>query len=61
MERKLLNPVTVTLRLIVNHDDRVFFMPARNELHRLLLHRLEVLEAALQRVEEIQRMAAAIG
>jgi len=48
----------MALRLIVNHDDRAFFVHAENEIQRLLLHRPMVLEAALQRVEELRRKAA---
>ncbi|MGB8729764.1 MAG: hypothetical protein WCC99_00865 [Candidatus Sulfotelmatobacter sp.] len=58
MERCLLTPVAVTLHLVVNKDDRAFFACGKNDIQRFLLHRLMVLEAALQRVEELRRIAA---
>jgi len=58
MERMLLNPVTVTLHLVVNQDDRASFVGGKNDIQRLFLHRLMVLEVALQRVEELRRIAA---
>ncbi|MGA2730451.1 MAG: hypothetical protein ABSE96_21775 [Terracidiphilus sp.] len=58
MERMLLNPVNVTLHLVVNQDDRASFVCGKNDIQRLFLHRLMVLEVALQRVEELRRIAA---
>jgi hypothetical protein len=51
-------PTSLTLHLVVNQDDRASFVRGRNDIHAFLLHRLMVLEAALQRVEELQRIAA---
>jgi hypothetical protein len=58
MEEHSLVPVSLTLHLVVNQDDRASLVRGRNEIHGFLLHRLMVLEAALQRVEEIRRIAA---
>jgi hypothetical protein len=58
MEEHSLVPVSLTLHLVVNQDDRASFVRGRNDIHGLLLHRLMVLEAALQRVEELRRIAA---
>jgi signal-transduction protein with cAMP-binding, CBS, and nucleotidyltransferase domain len=48
----------LTLHLVVNQDDRASSVLGKNDIQRLLLHRLMVLEAALQRVEELQPIAA---
>jgi hypothetical protein len=51
-------PVSLTLHLVVNQDDRASSVLGKNDIQRLPLHRLMVLEAALQRVEELRRIAA---
>lgn len=58
MKEHSLVPVSLTLHLVVNKDDGASFVRGRNDIHELLLHRLMVLEAALQRVEELRRIAA---
>ena len=58
MEEHSLVPVSLTLHLVVNKDERASSVLGKNDIQRLLLHRLMVLEAALQRVEELQRIAA---
>jgi hypothetical protein len=58
MEEHSLVPVSLTLHLVVNQDDRTSLVRGRNDIHELLLHRLMVLEVALQRVEELRRIAA---
>ena len=52
MDEHSLVPVSLTLHLVVNEDDRASIVRG------LLLHRLMVLEVALQRVEELRRIAA---
>ncbi len=52
-------PVSLTLHLVFNQDDQASFVRGLNDIHQLLLYRLKVLQAALQRVEEIGRTAAA--
>jgi hypothetical protein len=51
-------PVSLTLHLVFNQDDRASSVLGKNDIQRLLLHRLIVLEAALKRVEELRRIAA---
>jgi hypothetical protein len=51
-------PVSVTLHLVFNPDDRASFVRGRNDIYGHLLYCLMVLEAALQRVEELRRIAA---
>jgi hypothetical protein len=58
MDEHSLVPVSLTLHLVVNEDDRASIVRGRNDIHGLLLHRLMVLEVALQRVEELRRIAA---
>ena len=58
MNEHSLVPVSLTLHLVVNQDDRASSVLGKNDIQRLLLHRLMVLEAALQRVEELRRIAA---
>ena len=58
MNEHSLVPVSLTLHLVVNQDDRASFVRGKNDIQGLLLHRMMVLEAALQRVEELRRIAA---
>ena len=58
MEKHSGVPVSLALHLLVNEDDRASSMLGKNDIQRFLLNRLMVLEAALQRVEELRRIAA---
>ena len=58
MNEHSLVPVSLTLHLVVDQDDRASFVRGKNDIQGLLLHRMMVLEAALQRVEELRRIAA---
>jgi hypothetical protein len=52
-------PVIFTLRVELNDTDELdFFELDKCEQLRLLLHRLKVLEVAMQRVETLRSMAA---
>jgi len=55
------NAVVLTMRVIIKNsdqDDQESLDAALVEFRRLLLHRLKVLEAAMQRVAELRRAAA---
>jgi hypothetical protein len=58
MEKHARVPVSLTLHLVVDQDDRNPSVLGKNDIQRYLLRRLMVLEAALQRVEELRRVAA---
>jgi hypothetical protein len=58
MNEHSLVPVSLTLHLVVNQDGRASFVRGKNDIQGLLLRRMMVLEAALQRVEELRRIAA---
>lgn len=58
MEKHSRVPVSLVLHLEVNQDDRASSVLGKNDIQRFLLHRLMVLEAALQRVEELRSIAA---
>jgi hypothetical protein len=52
-------PVIVTARVVFHHDvDRVLFEFEQRELLRFLIHRLQVVQAAMHRVERLRRIAA---
>jgi hypothetical protein len=51
-------PVVFTARVVFHDDDRESFELHQREEIRLLLHRLNVLRVAIQRVRELQRWAA---
>jgi hypothetical protein len=57
MEKHSRVPVSLTLHLLMNQDGRNPSVLGKNDLQRFLHHRLMVLEAALQRVEELRRIA----
>ena len=53
-------PVIVTARVVFDDgvDDRPFFELNQREQLRFLIYRLEVVQAAMHRVERLRRMAA---
>jgi hypothetical protein len=50
MEEHSRVPVSLTLHLVVNQDDRASSVFGKNDIQRLLLHRLMVLEVSIQKL-----------